>query len=56
MPMMRLTADFFLCFEQLQSQPANDDHDGDEEFTASKLASTELTYTLAIFSREEGVP
>ena len=54
--MMRLTADFFLFLEPLQSQPANDNRDGDEEFTARKLASTELTYTLAMLSRDGGVP
>ncbi len=54
--MMCLTADFYLCFEQLQDQPANDNRLGDADFTTRNLATVELTYMLATISRDKGVP
>jgi len=51
---MRLRADFFIRIEQLQSLAANDNSVGDEGFIVRNLASAELTYTLAMFTRDDG--
>lgn len=56
MTMMRLRGEFFLQFERLQSAAVNDNCAGDEGFIVRNLASTELTYTLARFTRDDGVP
>ena len=53
---MRLTADFLMCIGQLQSRAANDNRYGDRGFIVRNLATTELTYTLAMFRRDDGVP
>jgi hypothetical protein len=53
---MRLKADFLIRMEQLQILAANDNRFGDADFTTRNLAAVELTYTLAILTRDEGVP
>ncbi len=42
--------------ERLQLPAANDNCVGDESFIIRNLVSAELTYTLAIFARDEGAP
>ena len=54
MTVMRLRADFFIRIEQLQGLAANDNCVGDEGFTVRNLVSAQLTYTLAIFTRDDG--
>jgi len=53
---MRLKADFLTRIAQLQHLAANDNRFGDEEFVIRNLASAELTYTLALFKRNDGAP
>ncbi len=52
---MRLRGEFLSQIERLQSAAVNDNCVGNEGFIRN-LISTELTYTLAIFSRDDGVP
>jgi hypothetical protein len=42
--------------ERPQPPAANDNRVGDESFIVRNLVSAELTYTLAIFTRDEGAP
>ena len=56
MTMMRLRGEFFLQFERLQSAAMNDNCLGDEGFAVRNLVTTELTYTLARFTRDDGAP
>lgn len=42
--------------ERPQPPAANENRVGDESFTVRNLVSAELTYTLAIFARDEGAP
>lgn len=56
MTMMRARGDFFFPTERPQPPAGNDNRIGDESFTVRNLVSAELTYTLAIFARDEGAP
>ncbi len=51
---MQLTAEFLIQIEQLKNLAANNNCMGDESFVVRNLASAELTYTLAKFTRDEG--
>ncbi len=53
---MRLTADFLIQIAQLQELSANDNRIGDADFTVRNIVTAELTYALARFARDEGVP
>jgi hypothetical protein len=53
---MHLNGDFLIRIEQLQPLAANDNRIGDERFNVRNLVSTELTYTLAMFVRDDGAP
>jgi hypothetical protein len=53
---MHLSADFLIQIGQLKSLAANDNCIGDESFVVRNLVSAQLTYTLAKFTRDEGVP
>lgn len=53
---MRLRADFLIRLGQLQHLAANDNYIGDADFTVRNIVTAELTYALARFSRDEGVP
>lgn len=54
--MMRARGDFFLPIERPQPPACNDNRVGDESFAVRNLVSADLTYTLAIFTRDEGAP
>lgn len=56
MTRMRLRGEFFSQIERLQSAAVNDNCAADEGFIIRNMASTELTYTLARFTRDDGVP
>lgn len=51
---MQLSANFLIQIEQLKTLAVNDNSMGDESFVIRNLASAELTYTLAKFTRDEG--
>jgi hypothetical protein len=53
---MRMTADFLISMQTLQGQSANDNQRGDFEFNVRNMVASELTYTLAHFTRDEGAP
>lgn len=53
---MRARGDFFFLTERPQPPAANENRIGDESFVVRNLVSAELTYTLAIFARDDGVP
>ena len=42
--------------ERPQPPAVNENRVGDESFTVRNLVTAELTYTLAIFAREESTP
>ncbi len=56
MTMIRLRGEFIQQLERLQSAAANDNCLGDEGFVIRNLVTTELTYTLARFTRNDGAP
>lgn len=53
---MHLSADFLIQIQQLKNLAANDNCMGDESIVVRNLVSSQLTYTLAIFERDEGAP
>ncbi len=53
---MRMTAEFLISMQRLQGQSANDNQQGDLEFNVRNMVTSELTYTLAHFTRDEGAP
>jgi hypothetical protein len=53
---MRLKAEFQIRIERFRGLAANDNHLGDGGFIFRNLATTELSYMPAIFTREEGAP
>jgi len=53
---MHLAAEFMARMELLKRLATNDNTWGDAEFICTNIATIELTYTLAIFTRDEGVP
>lgn len=53
---MRMTANFMISMQTLQGQAANDNQQGDFEFNVRNMVASELTYTLAHFTRDEGAP
>lgn len=53
---MRLRADFLIRLGQLQHVAANDNYIGDAGFIVRNTVTVELTHTLAIFTRDEGIP
>ena len=55
MTLMRMRANFPLHMKPLQGVAANDNNEGEPEFVASNLATTELTATLAMLAHDEGV-
>ena len=53
---MRLTGDFLIRMEQLQGLAADDNRFGDSDFVVRNVVTAELTYTLAMFTREDSAP
>jgi hypothetical protein len=53
---MRMTADFLISMQKLQGFAANDNQEGDFEFNVRNMVTSELTYTLGHFTRDEGAP
>jgi len=53
---MHLRADFLIRIEQLQHLAGNDNCVGDQEFAVRNFVPAELTYTLAMFTRESDAP
>lgn len=51
---MYLSAEFLIQIEHLKTLATNDNHAGDEDFIIRNLATSQLTYTLAMFERDEG--
>lgn len=51
---MRARGNFFFLTERPQPPAANENRRGDESFTVRNFVSAELTYALAIFTRDEG--
>ena len=52
---MRMRGVFLIHIQQLQELVANDNRDGDIASIARNMVTTELTRTLAKFTRDEGV-
>jgi hypothetical protein len=52
---MRMRGAFLIHIQQLQDLVANDNRDGDFACVARNMITTELTRTLAKFTRDEGV-
>lgn len=53
---MRERADFLMLIERLPRIAANENRCGDTSFIVRNSVTSELTYTLAQFARNDGAP